>query len=202
MAKQLYTIGYSGFPQVNDFINVLKDYGIQIVIDVRSSPFSSYFSDYDKTVLSENLKKHDIVYRNFARQFGARQDDPSFYKNGRLDFETFAKSPQFLDGVHRVEDSKAKIVFMCSEKQPSHCHRAILVARAFSDRGYPITHIKPDGETMTQNDIEAELVEAYFPDRSQTSLFSEDNRTEEECIAEAYQRRNDEIGFKFEELAK
>ena len=202
MAKQIFTIGYAGFLDISDFIDALKEYGIQIVIDVRSSPYSSYFEAYDKENLRRILKENGILYYNFARQFGARQEDSSFYKNGRLDFEIFAKSKQFLDGVHQVEKSNAVITFMCAEKDPSECHRAILVARAFSDRGYMITHIKPNGETMTQEDVEAELVNIFFPNRAQISLFDEDNMKEDEYIAAAYKLRNDQIGFKWEDLAK
>ena len=47
-----------------------------------------------------------------------------------------------------------------------------------------------------------ELLERYFPDRAQTSLFEDLNKTEEEYIVEAYRCRNDEIGFKLEDLQK
>lgn len=200
MAKQLFSIGYSGFPNINDFIETLKASQIQILIDVRSHPYSSYFVDYDKEKLSDILKRNRIYYCNYARQFGARQEDRSFYKGGRLDFELFSKSEQFLEGVSAVVKSNANIVFMCSEKHPANCHRAILVTRAFSDLGYPIIHLKPNGESLTQKDIEAELVDTYFPNRAQTSMFAEDNLSDAEYIRQAYIRRNDEIGFKLEDL--
>ena len=200
MAKGIYTIGYSGFPDVEDFISALKQHGIQILIDVRSSPFSAYYENYNKDMLAHTLQKNGIYYANYARQFGARQEDRSFYKNGRLDFETFSQSEQFLEGVQSVERSRAVIAFMCAEKHPTECHRAILVTRAFSERGHEIVHIKPGGVTLSQSDIEQELLEKYFPDRAQTSLFEETPKTEAEYIAEAYRLRNDEIGFKLEDL--
>lgn len=202
MAKELYTIGYSGFPDVEEFVSTLKQYGIQILIDVRSSPFSTYYEDYNKDLLTLTLHKNGIFYSNYARQFGARQEDKSFYINGRLDFETFARSKQFLEGLQSVEKSKAKIAFMCAEKHPSECHRAILVTRAFHERGHKIVHIKPGNITLSQEDIERELLDKYFPDRAQTSLFDDVEKTEDEYIAEAYRFRNDEIGFKLEDLDK
>ena len=202
MASKLYTIGYAGFPDVNDFVRTLKDYGIQILIDVRSSPYSSYFEAYNKDRLSKLLKEHGIYYYNYARQFGARQENRDFYKDGRLDFKTFSQSEQFLDGVRSVEKSNGVIAFMCAEKKPSECHRTILVARVFSDRGHDVLHIMPGGETMTQHDVEKELVDHYFPDREQGSLFDEDNRTEADYIEEAYKCKNDEIGFKWGDLQR
>jgi len=199
MAEKLFTIGYSGYPTVESFIAELRKYGIQILIDVRSNPFSAYYEIYNKDRLSAALKQAGIYYCNYAKQFGARQEDLHYYRSGRLDFELFAQSPQFLEGIQSVEASTAVIAFMCAEKHPQECHRAILVSRAFSNRGHPVTHITPDG-TLTQKDLESTLLDTYFPDRDQETLFSEDVMSEEEYIAQAYRLRNDEIGFKEEEL--
>ena len=169
---------------------------------MRSSPFSTYFADYNRDVLSGFLKENGILYYNYAKQFGARQEDNAFYKNGRLDFETFSRSEQFLDGVRKIDASNAVVSFMCAEKKPSECHRTILVARAFSDKGQQVTHLMLNGESMTQHDVEKKLLEIYFPDRAQESLFEETDKPEEEYIAEAYRLRNDEIGFKWEDLWK
>ena len=200
MAKELFTIGYSGFPDIRDFIDTLKHHSVQILIDVRSSPFSAYYAQYNKDQLGPMLKLAGIYYYNYAKQFGARQEDHAYYRNGRLDFEVFSHSEPFLDGVQSVEKSAASIAFMCAEKHPSECHRAILVAKAFSDRGHEITHLKPGGITLSQHDIDNELLEKYFPDRAQASLFDEDNKSEQEYIDLAYKMRNDEIGFKLEDL--
>ena len=202
MAKKLYTIGYAGFPDTQDFLNALHRFGVQILIDVRSSPFSAYHAAYNKDVLSKLLTEDGIFYSNFAKQFGARQEDSTFYKDGRLDFETFSRSEQFLDGMRKVDNSNAVVAFMCAEKKPSECHRAILVAKAFNDQGQEVTHILPGGGTITQQDIEQELLDTYFPNRAQASIFEEMNKSEEEYIAEAYRLRNDEIGFKWEDLRK
>ena len=56
MAKELFTIGYSGFPDIQDFIDTLKYHGVQILIDVRSSPFSAYYAQYNKDQLGPMLK--------------------------------------------------------------------------------------------------------------------------------------------------
>ena len=202
MAKELYTIGYAGFPNTQDFLDALKRYEAQILIDVRSSPFSNYYAAYNKDALSDLLRAQGIYYFNFAKQFGARQENSEFYRNGRLDFETFSRSDQFVDGVRKVDASNAVVTFMCAEKKPSECHRTILVARAFSDKGQEVKHIMPNGETMTQRDVERELLETYFPNRAQASIFEEMNKSEEEYIAEAYRLRNNEIGFKLEDLRK
>lgn len=204
MAQELYTIGYSGYPDVEDFISELRKHGIQILIDVRSSPYSAYYESYNKESLTRKLRENGIYYANFARQFGARQEDSVFYKNGRLDFEEFAKSSQFLEGVRAVENSNAVIAFMCAEKDPSVCHRSILVARAFHDRGYKVLHIIPGSDSViTHTELEEKLVDEYLHKTKQNPDqidFFAPEKSREDYIREAYQDRNDEIGFKPEDL--
>jgi len=93
--KTIYTIGYSGFKEVADFIKALQDNKITVLVDVRSLPFSSYFYNYNGDLLSKELKKNGIMYRNYAKEFGARQEDEQYYTDGYLDFSKFTQSEQF-----------------------------------------------------------------------------------------------------------
>ena len=97
----IYTIGYTAF-SIDEFIEVINSYGVNCVIDVRSSPFSAYYSDYNKDALENVLKQHNILYRNYQKEFGARQTNPVFYSGDIVDFEKFIKSEQFMDGVSKV----------------------------------------------------------------------------------------------------
>ena len=200
--KTVFTIGYSGFPDQKDFIQCLKINKIRLLIDVRSSPFSAYYQQYDKPVIAELLKSNGIQYRNFAREFGARQENKEFYRNGRLDFELFTKSAQFLEGVEKIKlaiERGYSPALMCAEKEPSTCHRTIMVSRHFYEKGFPVCHLMPDSKTKTQQDIETELLDTYFKNRNQVSLF-EEYKSDDVLIPEAYKMRNDEIGYREEEL--
>ena len=98
----IYTIGYTAF-SINEFIEAIKKFGISCVIDVRSSPFSNYYADYNKDTLERTLKEHNILYRNYANEFGARQTNPMFYSGDIVDFDKFIKSAQFLEGVSKIK---------------------------------------------------------------------------------------------------
>lgn len=73
--RLIYTIGYSGFKEgdLACFIKTLKDRKIDVLIDVRSDPHSSYFQEYNKERLEPELKKNNIAYRNYHKEFGAKQ---------------------------------------------------------------------------------------------------------------------------------
>lgn len=201
MIDTVYSIGYSGF-LVDEFVNILEYNGINLLVDVRSQPYSQYYSDYNKDSFELKLKNKDIYYRNYANEFGARQDQKEYYSNeGFLDFELFAKSPQFLEGMEKLKNSMLqnyKFVVMCAEKDPFNCHRAILVTRAFHDAGFKIMHLLPAGEAMTQTDIEKRLLEKYYPQRDQLSFFEQHYSTND-YIKKAYKKRNAEIGYSNEE---
>ena len=160
MQKKLYTIGYSGF-KIDNFINTLKEHNINIVIDVRSVPYSQYNVDYNKEYLEKILQYNNIYYRNYATEFGARQENKIYYPNGYLDFELFAKSKQFQTGIQKLEKTMQKnykFILMCSEKDPIRCHRTILVSRAFYNLGYQVIHLLTDKKELTQADIEESLL--------------------------------------------
>lgn len=198
--SEIYTIGYSGF-KLEDFICVLKSYNINGLIDVRSTPVSKYYTDYNKQELSASLKKMDIAYRNYKYEFGARQTEHKYYPNGYLDFKLFAKSERFQEGMNRLISampSGFRFALMCSEKDPISCHRTIMVAREFNERGILAKHILADGSICTQLDIENRLVDMYFPDRDQLSLFGSP-LTWDEMVSESYIQQNKRIGYKLDQ---
>ena len=200
----LYTVGYTSFPSPDEFVKVLRGYGIRSLVDVRSTPYSAHYEQYNKENIRRILSQAGISYGNMAQAFGARQENREFYKNGRLDFETFSQSDRFQRGKRRLEDgidNGYAPALMCAEKNPISCHRAILVARAFWDAGYNVVHILPDGETKTHEALEKELLDLYFPNRDQRSLFDENPVDDKECLREAYIRQNDKIGFREEDLS-
>ena len=202
MSKYIFTIGYSGF-SIEEFIKSLKQYNIKVVIDVRSSAYSERYPDYNKPNIENILKANRIYYRNYVTEFGARQDDLSFYnEDGYLDFEKFSKSEQFQLGIKKICNSIEQgyqVALMCAEIKPIQCHRTILVARTFHAKGFKVIHIIPGGKYITQNQVEDELLNTYFPQRGQLSLFSSSNITDEECICEAYRLQNKKIGYRKED---
>lgn len=197
--KTIYTIGYTGF-RLNEFEKILKANNISCVIDVRSNPSSKYYQDYNSDNLKNYLKQFDILYRHYGKAFGARQNDKKYYINGYMDFEKFTKSEQFLEGFHKIEagiELNYVFVLMCAEKNPYDCHRSIMISKVFYNNGYDVKHILADGSIESQNDIENQLLDNYFPNRNQTSLFVSENSTKD-LIKKGYILRNKEIGYRLQ----
>lgn len=200
MIDTIYTIGYAGY-EIEAFMEELHRYHVSVLLDVRSSPYSSFYQDYNRETLEHTLRSQHIYYRNYAREFGARQPEHSYYPKGYLDFQLYTASPPFQDGVRKVEDSMEKgycFALMCAEIDPIECHRAILVARAFARHGYEVLHLRPQMPPIPHQDLEAQLLDLYFPDRDQFVL-GQPMRDEKELLQEAYCLQNEKIGYRPQE---
>ena len=191
----LYTIGHSQRP-IEHFINLLKDHDIDYVIDVRSTPYSKFAADYNKENIQKILSTYNISYAHMGKCFGARQENLDLYTpEGYLDFEKVIASANFQMGLENVMKGMEthKIALMCLEKKPCDCHRAIMVANGFYKAGCTVEHILEDSSIQTHKELNKELMDKYFPNRFQLSLF--DMNEEIDYLKEAYRLRNKEIGY-------
>ena len=188
--KEIFTIGYVSY-QPEEMAKVLGSFGISCLIDVRSNPHSAYYTQFDKEVLSEELKKHGILYRNYWREFGARQEDPRYYsKEGYLDFSLYTKSEQFQQGIQKMEQGMQMgytFALMCAEKDPMTCHRAIMIGKALKEQGFTVKHILYPDQIETQQEMEQRGI------GDQLSFFSDEQR-----IEEFYQAQNRKIGYRMD----
>jgi len=60
--KTLFTIGHSNM-DLNSFVKLLKDNTIEVLVDVRSNPYSRFASHFNKVMLLA-LKGGVIIIRN------------------------------------------------------------------------------------------------------------------------------------------
>jgi len=191
----LYTIGYSSFSR-DTLIRTLKEHSVRALVDVRSSPYSTRFKDFNKVELESVLKKQEIYYLFFGRELGARPGDISLYVNNTASFERMSQSSLFLSGCERLYNGlhKMSVCLMCAEKDPMTCHRTILICNNFR-KLYPdvqIRHIMHDGNIEIQEKLDRRLMMKF--DLLQEDLF----RSFEERRKEAYSRQEKEIAYHFE----
>ena len=200
--KPVYTIGYTLYPNINTMMSVLKSREIDVIIDVRSSPWSKTFPQYNKPNLMKACEANGLYYRHYSREFGARQRSREFSVDGQVNFERFSDSEQFQEGVRKVIASAQAgytLCLFCAEKDPIICHRSILVGRALHERGIEVIHITSAGRE-TQEELEQRLVDLHFPNRDQAQIW-EDPLSSEEMRQEAYRRQNWKIGYRLENFA-
>ena len=194
----VYTIGHSNYP-IEEFLQLLKKHNINCICDVRSMPYSRFTEQYNREYLRDFLSKIDIKYLFFGEEFGARREEKNLLTDGLVDFEKVAKDEKFLEGIERIENGLKKgyrIALMCTEKEPIECHRTILISKNLHKLGMEVLHILVDGTTIDHGKIEENLLDKYYPNRNQISLF--DLNETIDYLKEAYKKANLEIGYRKE----
>ena len=188
--KPLYTIGYSGFTP-DEFIAVLKKNEIDVVADVRSSPYSKFRPEYNHDNLKALLKNDDIRHVFLGDLVGARIDDKACYVNGKADYDLIAAHPKFREGLNRIRAGmeKYRIALLCAEKDPITCHRTILICRNLKGNDIRIFHIIDSGRVETQEECEKRLIKYLKLD--QRKLFHDDS----DLVADAYRMQADKIAY-------
>lgn len=185
----LYTIGHSTHP-IADFIALLRRHAIEVVCDVRSSPYSRYNPQYNRENLIPELKSAEVKYVFLGKELGPRSDQPSCYVNGKVSYRRLAKTPAFAQGLNRLREGmrQYRVALLCAEKDPMTCHRTILVCREMREDA-DIRHILEDGEIELQADLERRLMRAH--NLHQGDLFS----TPAERVERAFDAQAEKIAY-------
>ena len=158
--KPLYTIGHGNRNQ-EDFLALLKGYGIEYLIDVRSQPYSKFNPRFNQNELKFFLQKHNIKYVFMGDTIGGRPKDTSCYDNeGKVDYEKVKLKDFFLQGIDRLKtayNKDVKVVLMCSESKPWECHRSKLIGRILNTDNIVLKHIDETGKIKDQITVINEL---------------------------------------------
>ncbi|SHJ80226.1 DUF488 domain-containing protein [Paramaledivibacter caminithermalis] len=86
----LYTIGHSNLTTEN-FVKLLRKYGVNCVVDVRSTPYSKFTPQFNEMELKNFFNQNGVYYIGMGREFGARRNNKKLYTmDGYLDNERMA----------------------------------------------------------------------------------------------------------------
>src|SRR5262245_51132109 len=104
----LYTIGHSNHTP-EKFLSLLKEFCIEVLVDVRSHPSSRYNPHYNAPSLSALVKEQGIRYLFLGKELGGRPADENYYdENGFVLYSEWAESPVFLEDIERLESGVQK----------------------------------------------------------------------------------------------
>jgi len=204
---KLFTVGFSSYPKLEDFFNVLKKYDIQAIADVRSQPYSSYYKDYNKEYLEKECKAKGFLYGAMGKWLGARRDEhdsdeaQAYDENGVALYERIVNLPWFRQGITHLKEKtlpQRNVVLLCAEKDPLTCHRAILIGRHMSEI-CDVIHIWPhdDKELETHKELERRLEQEYNRKSSkpqQLTFWGEPEK--HKSLDECYKQHGEKIAYK------
>ena len=189
MKPELFTIGNSSH-SLDHFIELITLHNIQVLVDVRSGPYSARYPQFNREPLKAALGLAGIRYVFLGDELGARRTERDCYVQGVARYDRIAQTAAFRSGLDRVIQGihKFRSALMCAEKDPLECHRTILVCRHLRDVAQ-IKHIHADGSLESQNDAEARLMfEEHVPAED---FFT----TREGLLARAYDQRGGKTAY-------
>ncbi|HMN42687.1 MAG TPA: DUF488 domain-containing protein [Phycisphaerales bacterium] len=162
-SRTLWSIGHSNHT-IEHFVDLLRSNRIDVVVDVRTSPYSKFAQQFAREVLASVLPRADVKYLFLGKELGGRPTGGRYYdRDGHVLYGELARADLFRAGIDRLEQGMAqyRCAIMCSEENPCVCHRHLLVSRVLRDRGTDIRHIRGDGrcETFVQAEREARELE-------------------------------------------
>lgn len=154
---RVFTVGHSNHT-IENFLQLLAHQHIGVLVDTRSLPFSKFSPQFNQENLKGAVKSAGRKYLFLGRELGGKPKDESFYdEEGYVLYWKIAESLLFQQGIERLRKGIASytVALLCSEEDPLHCHRRLLIGRVLSTLGVELLHIRGNG--LVQTELELEL---------------------------------------------
>ena len=70
-------------------------------------------------------------------------------------YDRLAESPAFQTGISRLMKGIVlyRVALMCSEEDPTNCHRRLLIGKVLREREVNVLHIRKRGIIQTEEDL-------------------------------------------------
>jgi uncharacterized protein (DUF488 family) len=127
----IYTVGSAARSQ-DDFLKILKDWGVETLVDVRRFPTSKY-ERFKRENLDTILFSSGIEHVYMGKELGG------FRKGG---YEAYVKTKEYKQAIKSLEKlaKKRATVIMCCEKLPAGCHRRY-ISQSLKKLGWKVVDI-------------------------------------------------------------
>ena len=208
VSHPVLTIGHSNHaPEA--FAALLRQHGVNVVVDVRSAPYSRYLPHFNKEPLAELLQEAGIRYAFLGQELGGQPAERAYYDDdGRVLYDKLAETDAFEKGIARIVKAVSvrpelvegrtaasparRLALMCSEKEPLDCHRTLLIGQTLAKRGVAVAHIHGDGRLEAHEDAMNRLLDSFkLPHNG--DLF----RSRGEVIEDAVNRQARRVGARW-----
>jgi uncharacterized protein (DUF488 family) len=179
MTRCVWTVGHSNHSSER-LLALLRSQRIAYVVDVRSYPYSKIAPQHNREALAAWLAAEQIRYLYLGAELGGRPNSPEHYDpDGHALYGPMSEQPDFRGALTRVLDGarQHRIALLCSEANPTHCHRRLLVGKVLAEHGVQLSHIMPDGNALSEHEVQlpdenlqCSLLEEHDPWRSTQSV--------------------------------
>jgi len=124
--NKIYSIGHSN-QSLESFCATLKKYNINILVDVRTKPYSRWNPQFNTRFLEKHLDLIDIGYTWKGQNLGGLGENIDFDEN--------------IKWLANLTKTGQNIVVMCSERDYKKCHRYSLIEPELTKFKIKLAHI-------------------------------------------------------------
>ncbi len=166
----IWTVGHSN-QDLGRFEQLLAAEKIEFLVDVRSYPHSRYAPHFNREHLERAVAAHGVRYVFLGDALGGRPTREDHYDaEGHALYGPMSEEASFTQAIDRLIAGARdhRLALLCSEADPTDCHRRRLVGKVLTDRGVQLRHILSDGS------VHAEDAVALSAERAQCSLLGEE----------------------------
>ena len=147
----IYTIGHSNL-DLERLLDLFKENEIEVLVDVRSVPFSRHAPQFNMKNIKEKIESAGIEYvfmedEDAGNVLGGRPRDMECYENEKIVYEYVMEKSWYKEGISALIElaENKRTAVMCSEEDPYRCHRHYLIAQSLIKKDVVVLHIRKDG---------------------------------------------------------
>ncbi len=152
----IYTIGHSTHSQ-EEFIEILKTYDIELVVDIRSYPGSKYVPHFNKENMEVWMPDSGIKYIHMKELGGRRKaakgiDDSlieGWEKDSFRNYAAYSLTEEYNKAIESLIKlgEEQRVAYMCAESVPWRCHR-LIVSNTLLAKDIDVYHIMSKTQTI------------------------------------------------------
>jgi len=137
---RLFTIGYGG-RKPSDFVSVLNDHGIKLVVDVRGRPDRAHLGSFAKAKTPDKGIQKLLASGGIDYVSIPELGNPFYHEDDWVEHyqQLFAKHGKRQ--IPHLLKLKKRFALMCAEKYVKDCHRQF-IATELEHRGCTVVHIE------------------------------------------------------------
>ena len=153
--SNFFTVGHSNHT-IEAWLALLQKHAVEVVVDVRSSPYSKYVPQFDRELVQRSVEQAGIRYLFLGAELGGRPANPAYYDgSGHVLYSRLCDDAGFQAAIARLETGmeRFRVVLVCGEEDPAHCHRRLLIGRVLTERGQTMIHIRGDGRLESDETV-------------------------------------------------
>ena len=131
---------------------------------MRSAPYSRWAPQFNQREIKATIGEAGIRYLYLGKELGGRPATPDMYDpDGHARYDLMSQTPTFRGGIERVQQGirQYRVALMCSEENPTDCHRRLLVGRVLVNDGVRLLHIRGDGSEESEDPAALTFRAAY-----------------------------------------